>query len=57
MNELRNKNGLTEKEFLERYRPGDYARPSVTVDNLIFTIDEKLNNLKILLIKRGDHHI
>jgi len=55
MNELRNKNGLTEKEFLERYRPGDYARPSVTVDNLIFTIDEKLNNLKILLIKRGDH--
>lgn len=55
MNELRNKNGLTEKEFLERYRPGDYSRPSVTVDNLIFTIDEKLNNLKILLIKRGDH--
>lgn len=53
--ELRNKAGLTEKEFLEQYRPGDYERPSVTVDILLFTVDPGLNNLKLLLIKRGDH--
>lgn len=51
--EYRNKDGLTEKEFLERYIPGDYDRPSVTVDMLIFTIDN--NDLKLLLIKRKDH--
>ena len=51
--EYRNKDGLTEKEFLERYTPGDYDRPSVTVDMLIFTIDN--NDLKLLLIKRKDH--
>lgn len=65
MIELRNKDGLTEKEFLERYKPGDYERPSVTVDMLLFTVDnkEKIDNyrkipekeLKILLIKRKDH--
>lgn len=60
---LRNKNGLTEKEFLENYKPGDYQRPSVTVDMLLFTIDEQKidirknseKELKLLLIKRGDH--
>ena len=30
--ERRNKDGLTEKEFLEQYNPGHYERPSVTVD-------------------------
>ncbi len=54
-NELRNKDGLTEIEFLQQYRPGAYERPSVTVDILLFTVDSKLNNLKLLLIKRGDH--
>ena len=35
--ELRkNKNGLTEKEFLAQYNPGHYERPSVTVDMLLF---------------------
>lgn len=34
--ELRDKNGLTEKEFLARYNPGNYPRPSMTVDMLIF---------------------
>ena len=34
--ELRDKNGLTEAEFLAAYRPGDYPRPSVTVDILLF---------------------
>ncbi|NLL71974.1 MAG: NUDIX hydrolase [Clostridiales bacterium] len=53
--ELRNKDGLTEKEFLLQYRPGDYERPSVTVDILLFTVDPELNSLKLLLIKRGNH--
>lgn len=33
---FRDKNGLTEEEFLSRYQPGNYPRPSVTVDMLIF---------------------
>lgn len=62
--EIRDKNGLTEKEFLEQYRPGDYERPSVAVDMVIFTASEcKEDNyrklpekrLQILLIKRGGH--
>lgn len=61
--EVRNKDGLTEEEFLKAYKPGDYEKPSVTVDMLLFTIDEIVSDirknpekeLKILLIKRGDH--
>lgn len=61
---IRNKNKLTEKEFLEKYKPRDYDRPSNTVDMLLFTIDDKPvedvrklpeKELKILLIKRGNH--
>ena len=37
--ELKNEDGLTEKEFLAQYRPGNYERPSVTVDMLIFAVD------------------
>ena len=39
--ELKNKNGLTEKEFLEQYKPGDYERPSNTVDMLLLTVDDR----------------
>ena len=39
-----------EQEFLKKYKPGDYERPSVTSDILVFTTDE--NRLQILLIKR-----
>ena len=62
--EIRNKDGLTEKEFLAQYKPGDYERPSVTTDILLFTIDEKETTniklkeekeLKILLIQRKNH--
>ncbi len=62
--ELKNSNGLTEKEFLAQYRPGKYERPSVTVDMLIFTIDTVTPKqskyaadkvLKLLLIKRKNH--
>lgn len=59
---IKNKYGLTEKEFLDSYIPGNYNRPSNTVDMLLFTVDdvpvEKKDPdkaLKILLIKRADH--
>jgi len=57
-------NGLNEKQFLEQYNPGEYPRPSVTVDIVIFTVsDVQKNNyrklpekeLRILLIQRGGH--
>lgn len=50
---IKNAAGKTEKEFLREYKPADYPRPSVTVDNLIFTVED--NKLKILLIKRKNH--
>lgn len=62
--QLRDKQGLTETEFLQQYDVRVYERPSVTVDMLIFTIvDEEKENyrrlpeksLKLLLIKRGGH--
>lgn len=61
---LRDKDGLTEKEFLEQYEPGDYPRPSVATDMVIFTVtDQDEDNyrklpekeLRILLIRRGGH--
>lgn len=63
-NRLKNKQGLTEEEFLQSYDPKRFDRPSVTVDMVIFTVteEEKKNYrtlpekvLKVLLIKRGDH--
>jgi len=57
----RNQTGTIEREFLINYKPDRYERPSVTVDMLIFTVDDaKLGKskgtfgkeLKILLIKR-----
>lgn len=62
--ELRDRDGLTEAEFLKTYNPGNYARPSVAADMAIFTITQgdednyrKLpeKNLSILLIQRGGH--
>ena len=61
---LRDRNGLTEEEFLKSYNPGHYARPSVAADMAIFTVtdQEESNyrklpekNLSILLIQRGGH--
>jgi ADP-ribose pyrophosphatase YjhB (NUDIX family) len=52
--ERRNEEGLTEKEFLLQYRPGDYECPSVTVDMLIFAVAEEMET-EILLIKRKNH--
>lgn len=60
----KNRNGLTEEQFLASYDPAKYDRPSVTVDMLIFTITQKENNnyrklsnkeLRLLMVRRGDH--
>lgn len=64
MAEERNAEGLTEEEFLASYVPGDYERPSNTVDMLLFTIDNKVSEdirrdeekeIKVLLIRRKNH--
>ncbi len=61
---LKDRDGLTEKEFLASYQPGDYKHPSVATDMVIFTvIDEDKENyrklpkkeLRLLLIQRGGH--
>ncbi|WP_341347549.1 NUDIX domain-containing protein [Paenibacillus sp. FSL H3-0469] len=57
-------NGLNEEQFLKNYNAGNYERPSVTVDMLIFTVMEQEQNnyrklaeksLQLLLIQRGEH--
>jgi 8-oxo-dGTP diphosphatase len=63
-NNIRDKRGLSEEQFLASYDASKYKRPSVTVDILVFTVteEEKENyrklsekKLRILLIKRGEH--
>ena len=49
MGELRDKNGLTEAEFLAAYDASKFDRPSVTVDIIV------IKEGKILLIRRGGH--
>lgn len=46
---LRDKNGLTEEEFLASYRADRFERPSVTVDIVLFAGEY------VLLIRRGGH--
>lgn len=43
-----------EQEFLAEYEPALYERLSVTVDILVFAVNQALNALKILLIRRKD---
>jgi ADP-ribose pyrophosphatase YjhB (NUDIX family) len=61
---LLDRDGLTEHQFLEQYRAGDFERPSVAADMVIFTVTNteadsyrKLpeKELRILLIQRGGH--
>lgn len=52
---VRDENGLTEEEYLKKYKPGKYERPSVTVDMLLFGMDEHYDSLKLLLIRRKNH--
>lgn len=60
----KNKQGLTEEQFLAAYDVCRFNRPSVTVDMVIFTVtDEEKKSyrklpekvLRLLMIKRGDH--
>ncbi|TYA12239.1 NUDIX hydrolase [Paenibacillus faecis] len=62
--DLKDRDGLTEREFLEQYRAGDFERPSVAADMVIFTVTDaqadsyrKLpeKELRMLLIRRGGH--
>jgi 8-oxo-dGTP diphosphatase len=42
-----------EESFLEKYRPAAFPRPSVTVDLVIMTVQDR--DLKVLLVQRGEH--
>ena len=42
-----------EERFLEKYRPGAFPRPSVTVDLVILTVLDK--DLRVLLVQRNEH--
>ena len=52
--ELRDKNGLTEREYLAQYRADKYPRPAVTVDVCNFSRAAD-GALRTLLIRRGGH--
>lgn len=61
---LRDKNGLTEAEFLASYRVEDYPRPSVACDMVVFTLGQRESGsyrhlpeqeLQVLLVRRGGH--
>ena len=41
-----------EQEWLERYEPGEWPRPSVTVDLAVFTVRDA--DLKVLLVRRKE---
>ena len=43
----------TEQEFLTNYNPNDFARPSTTVDNVIYSVID--DALHVLLVKRENH--
>lgn len=51
--EQRDGHGLTETEFLQQYRPGDYPRPSVAVDLVVFA--GRGSETELLMIRRGGH--
>ncbi|WP_408071802.1 NUDIX domain-containing protein [Butyrivibrio sp. JL13D10] len=51
--ELRDKNGLTETEYLQNYNPDKWKKPSLTSDICVVAKGENAD--KILLIRRGNH--
>ncbi len=65
IDEYQDKNGLSEKEFLQSYNPSAFERLSLSVDAVIFSIDtesqtknyRKLDDqrLTVLLVKRNEH--
>ncbi len=52
-----NADGLTEEEFLAKYQPGNYKRPSVTVDMMVLRMMQRLEGMEILLIQSRTIHI
>ena len=59
-----NHGNISEQQFLDTYDAGDYERPSVTVDMLVFTIRSEAQSnyrklaepaLQLLMIRRGGH--
>lgn len=44
---------MEEREYLEKYNPNDFERPSVAVDLLVFTMED--DRLKIVLVEREEH--
>lgn len=52
--QLRDKNGLTEAEFLAQYTPKKYPQPSLTADICVFRKTSS-GNYQVLLVQRGGH--
>jgi ADP-ribose pyrophosphatase YjhB (NUDIX family) len=52
--ELRDKKGLTEAEFLRQYNSDRYPKPSLTADNVLFSVSKEYG-LEVLLIQRKGH--
>lgn len=52
--QLRDKNGLTEEEFLAQYTPKKYPQPSLTADICVFCKTDA-SGLQLLLVQRGGH--
>lgn len=53
MNEVLDKNGRTEEEFLAAYDRTKYDRPSYTADNLLLC--DNGDGLAVLMVRRGGH--
>jgi 8-oxo-dGTP diphosphatase len=47
------KANLEEKKFLEQYNPADFERPSVAVDVVILTVQNR--QLEVVTVKRTEH--
>lgn len=62
--EHRNRQGLTEAEFLAQYDPNRFDRPAVTADMVLFAVTDQESDdhrrlpekaLQVLLVKRANH--
>lgn len=50
---MKDRNGLTEEEFLKQYNPDKYPKPSLTADIVVLAKEDRC--LQVLLVKRGGH--
>lgn len=53
MEEMRDRQGRTQEEFLATYDRNKYDRPSYTVDNLLFA--DGGDGMAVLMVRRGGH--